>query len=123
MDLDAVETGGKGVSRCMTVLLDDLWNFGSCERAGCYTSLKASLSKGLSIRTNRRRSHRQATPRLERGVRHPPDMPELRKDPTAAGMDGLNHLSPSRDLCVIVDARRKGIASPLGRDVGPLSDE
>jgi hypothetical protein len=45
MDLDAVKTGGESISRCMTVLLDDLWNFGSCERAGCYASLKASLRR------------------------------------------------------------------------------
>ena len=33
------------------------------------------------------------------------------------------HLPPSLDRCVIVDARHKGIASPLGRDVGSLSDD
>ena len=123
MDLDAIKTGGESVSRRMTVLLDDLWNFGSCKRAGCYASLKASLVKDLASGRIAEGATGRVPPGWSEGCDIAPDMPELRKDPTAAGMDGFNHLSPSHDLCVIIDARRKGIASPLGRDVGPLSDD
>ena len=66
---------------------------------------------------------REGAARLQRGMRYAPDMPELRKDPAAAGMHGLGHLPPSLDLGVIVDARREGIASALRRNVGPLGDD
>lgn len=56
-------------------------------------------------------------------MRYAPDVPELRKDTAAAGMDGLRHLPPSLDLRLIVDARRECIAFALRRDVGSLSND
>jgi hypothetical protein len=60
---------------------------------------------------------------LQRRMRYAPDVPELRKDTAAAGMDGLRHLPPSLDLRLIVDARRECIAFALRRDVGSLSND
>jgi hypothetical protein len=59
---------------------------------------------------------------LQRGMRHAPDMPELRKDPTTAGVDGLGHLAPSFYLRVIIEAWRESIASSLRGDIGSLRD-
>ena len=42
-------------------------------------------------------------PRLQRGMRYAPDVPELRKDTTAAGVDRFGHLPPTLDLQIAVE--------------------
>src|ERR1035437_6780257 len=49
-------------------------------------------------------------------------MPQLGKDPTAAGMDSLGYRPPSLDLSVIIYAWRKCITSSLRRDVRSFGD-
>ena len=56
-------------------------------------------------------------------MRLAPDMPELLHDPAAAGMHRIGDRAPSRDLAVVVDARRAGIAVALARDRRRLRDE
>src|ERR1019366_987183 len=49
-------------------------------------------------------------------------MPQLRKDPSTAGMDSLGHWPPSLDLCIIIDAWGEGVTSSLRRDIRSFGD-
>ena len=112
VNLDAVETGLERVLRGLPVGIDHAWNL------GCFKCARRLVGHGLAVRRSRlqignrhcRRRNRQHAARLERGMRDAPDMPELQKNDSALGMNGVDHLAPACDLLLGVDAGHAGAA-------------
>ena len=52
-----------------------------------------------------------------------PDVPELKEDVVAAGVDGVRDLAPAGDLGVGKNARRRRVALGLGGDLRGLADD
>ena len=52
-----------------------------------------------------------------------PDVPELKEDVVAMGVDGVRDLAPAGDPGVGEDARRRRVALGLGGDLRGLADD
>src|SRR3981189_1614273 len=113
MDLDAIESGVERVARSLPEAVDHTSDFTGLERT------RRLIGRGLSIsrhRLQRRRNryrgrrNRQHTARLKRGMRNPSDLPELRKDQSPLGMNGIDGTAPAVDLLLRIDARGAGAA-------------
>ena len=104
VDLHAVKPGRHGVSRRLSILLDDAGNFGCFERARRGGRLKAFCREGLSLGPYGGGRDRRAAARLEGRVRDPPNVPELEHDAPPGDVDRFRHAFPTFDLLGAVDS-------------------
>jgi hypothetical protein len=124
VDLDAVEAGGKRVLRGLPVGIDHARNFGCLKRARRLVDHRLAVRRpGLQIGRDRDRRwrHRQHAAGLERGMRDASDMPELEEDHAAPGVNGIDHLTPARDLLLGINTGNAGAAKTRrhhGRGLG-----
>ncbi len=125
VNLDAVETGGKRVLRRLPIGVDNQRDFRRLEGARCFIGHRLAVRRpGFQVSDRHRRwRDRQHAARLERGMRDAPDMPELQEDDSAPGMDGVDHLTPARDLLLGVDAGHAGAAEAGFHDRRGFGDQ
>jgi hypothetical protein len=114
VNLDAVEAGSKRILRRLPIGVDNAGNLRRLERARRLVRHRLAVGgPGFQVCDRyRRRRDRQRAARLERGMRHAPDMPELQKNDSAPGVNGVDHLAPARDLLLGIDAGHTGAAEP-----------
>src|ERR1700704_2991557 len=113
MDLDAIESGVERVARSLPEAVDHTSDFTGLERTRRLIGRGLSISRHrLQRRRNRHRGrrNRQYAARLKRGMRNPSDMPELQKDQSTFGMNGIDDTAPTLDLLLRIDARGAGVA-------------
>src|SRR5258705_3550102 len=107
MDLDPIEAGLQRVLRALPIGIDHAGNLAGLERPRRLIGHGLSVSRHrLEVSRNRHRRwrDRQRAAGLERGVRNTPDMPELQKNHSALGMNGIDDLAPALDLMLGIDA-------------------
>jgi hypothetical protein len=118
MDLDAVEAGLQRVLRGLPERVDYARNFAGFQRPRRLVGNALAVGRRrLELGRDRHRGsrHRQRATGLERGMRDTPDMPELKEDHTAFGMNRIDDFSPSIDLLRRIDAGHAGTAKSRGR--------
>ena len=69
--------------------------------------MRPSDVKAFPGRTDRRGSNGQSAVRVQAGVRHPSDVPQLKKDQSPFAMDGVDHLLPAGGLFSGMDSRER----------------
>ena len=117
MQFDAVEAGPFRILGRAFVVRDDVGDFRDVERARRRGVGEAAFHEGLRPRRDRRGRHRSLSARLQRRVRHAPDVPELDDDLAAGRVHRVGDLAPAFDLRVGIDSRRPQIALALPRDL------
>src|SRR5262245_53538057 len=112
MQFDAVETGRLGVFCAAHELRDDARNLVDLQRPRRDDLRLSARGEDFAVRRDRGRRDRQfATVKI--GMRHAPDMPELRKDRPADAMNRVGDLLPSRDLLGRMNSGRTDITVAL----------
>ena len=79
--------------------------------------------ESLAGRPDRRRPDRQRMAWQHGLEGDAPDVPELKEDVVAAGVDGGRDLAPAGDLGIGKDVRRRRVALGLGGDLRGLADD
>ncbi len=127
VDLDAVEAGLHRIARALPERFDHIGDFFRLQCTRRLVTLRLSgggrrQHAGSSDRHCRRRN-RQHAARLQRGMRHPADMPQLQKNESALGMNGVGDLSPAFDLLIRIDAGGGRISAPGRRHRRGFGDD
>ncbi|MCY1506190.1 hypothetical protein D9M68_404290 [compost metagenome] len=134
MQFDPVETGVQRIARGLGVVADDAVDLlhAQCARRRVLDHLADAVLRPAPLdidehlhafRDLGRGRYRRGIARLQRGVRHAADMPELGEDAPAGGMHGVGDLAPAGDLFGAMDARRPGIALALAADLGAFGND
>ncbi|MNG03031.1 hypothetical protein D3C84_860910 [compost metagenome] len=111
MDFHAVEACGNGVGGGLGEVFDYPADFFSAQRARCRSRDKAGLAAVGVAEGNRALgdlaggADRGLAIALDRGVRHPADMPQLGKDLAADAVHRVGHQLPALDLLLGENAR------------------
>ena len=114
MELDTVESGGYGIGRRATILLDDFWNLRCLECARHVVFLHpGGVGVDLAAGANRRWGHGLRTGGPVMGRTDPAAMHELHHDAATLGVHRIGHPPPGSDLRIVVNSWRPAITDSV----------
>jgi hypothetical protein len=91
MHFNPVESSRQGFLRRGCETDDDLSDFIGFQGAWFRDIGKSTIDKGLSFGPDRGRRHGGPPARLQRRMRDAANVPQLKKNPSAAGVDGMGY--------------------------------